>query len=45
MNIKWSFNYELLGKRANKARKIARELIKKGSDENDKINKSKVRPK
>lgn len=37
------FSCKLQGKRANKARKLVKELIEEGSEKNDKINKSKVR--
>lgn len=37
------FSCKLQGKRANKARKLVKELIEEGSEKDDKINKSKIR--
>ena len=36
------FSCKLEGKRANKARKLVKELIEEGGEDNDKINKSNV---
>ena len=39
------FSCKLQGKRANKARKLVKELIDEGSEDNDKNNSSNVTPK
>ena len=39
------FSCKLQGKRANKARKLVRELIEEGGEDDDKNNKSNVAPK
>lgn len=39
------FNCKLQGKRANKARKLVKELIEEGGEDNDKNNSSNVNPK
>ena len=39
------FSCELQGKRANKARKLVKELIEEGSESDDKVNKSKIESK
>ena len=39
------FSCKLQGKRANKARKLVRELIEEGGEDDDKNNKSNVTPK
>ena len=39
------FSCKLQGKRANKARKLVKELIEEGGEDNDKNNSSNVAPK
>ena len=39
------FSCKLQGKRANKARKLVKELIEEGGEDNDKNNQSNVTPK
>ena len=39
------FSCKLQGKRANKARKLVKELIEEGSEDSDKNNSSNVNPK
>ena len=39
------FSCKLQGKRANKARKLVKELIEEGGEDNDKNNSSNVNPK
>ena len=45
MQIITVFSCKLQGKRANKARKIVKELIEEGSEDDDKNNSSNVTPK
>lgn len=45
MQIITVFSCKLQGKRANKARKLVKELIEEGGEDNDKNNSSNVNPK